>query len=53
LQRWARLLAGISERSPQDKKVQIVLDHVASATLSNYGSDVQGQHNGVLIQLRK
>lgn len=55
LQMWARSLASISEKSPQDiaKKVQLLLNHVASATLSNYGSDAQGQHNGILIQLKK
>jgi hypothetical protein len=55
LKMWVRSLAGISDNSPQDiaKKVQILLDHVSSAALSNYGVDAQGQHNGVLIQLKK
>jgi hypothetical protein len=55
LQTWAKPLADLSENSPQDitQKVQLLLDHVTSATLSNYGSDAQGQHNGVLIQLKK
>ncbi|MBW4514988.1 MAG: DUF3352 domain-containing protein [Timaviella obliquedivisa GSE-PSE-MK23-08B] len=55
LQMWGRSFADISEHSPQDisKKVQILLDHVASATLSNYGSDAQGQHNGVFVQLKR
>jgi hypothetical protein len=55
LQMWARSLTSLSESSPQDiaKKMQLLLNPIASATLSNYGSDAMGQHNGVLIQLKK
>jgi Protein of unknown function (DUF3352) len=55
LQQSVQTLADVSENFPPDfaKKVQLLLDHVASATLSNYGGDAQGQHNGVLIQLKK
>ncbi len=55
LQTWVRSLASLSGNSPQDiaKKMQLLLNPVTSVTLSNYGSDAQGQHNGVLIQLKK
>ena len=55
LQRSVNTLADGSESFPPDlsQKVKFLLEYVASATLSNYGSDAQGQHNGVLIQLKK
>jgi hypothetical protein len=34
-------------------KAELLLEPVASATLSNYGSNVEGQRNGVFIQLAR
>jgi hypothetical protein len=46
LQSWAKQLPeGLSA------KVELLLEPVASATLSNYGRDGEGQRNGVFIQL--
>jgi Protein of unknown function (DUF3352) len=46
LRSWAdQLPQGIAQ------KAQLLLEPVASATLSNYGSNADGQRNGVFIQL--
>jgi len=46
LRQWA-------EQLPQDARARLLLNYITSATVSNYGSDAQGLHNGVLIQIGK
>lgn len=45
LRQWA-------EQLPQGT-ARLLLNYITSATVSNYGSDAQGLHNGVLIQIGK
>ncbi|NJR39527.1 MAG: hypothetical protein HC781_12820 [Leptolyngbyaceae cyanobacterium CSU_1_4] len=50
----ASVLQPLVEQLPPDiiQKVQLLVDPIDSVALSHYGSDAQGQHHGVLIQLK-
>ncbi len=45
LRQWAQL--------PQGTQTRLLLNYITSATVSNYGSDAQGLHTGVFIQMGK
>ena len=45
LRQWAQL--------PQGTQTRLLLNYITSATVSNYGSDAQGLHSGVFIQMGK